>query len=164
MKFFTREMISGELPETEFNATCKAYQQHIEQMLISSPKAIAELAEISLHDGLIRRVVLDHGANELLLALRCGDLQIGYFDLDIRYSGVALAPQQLKLISRRANDRSTEILADEFDMETDGRFVHRLLCWPEDELEIVFTGVTFEKQCQPCREFAYDEEPFIEVG
>jgi hypothetical protein len=163
MMFFTREIISGEFADDEVDTICKSYQQHIERILVSSPKEVAELAQTNLHDGLIRRAVVDHGVHVLSLALRCGDLQVGYFDVDIQYSGVTLTPQQLQVLARRARDRRTEILADEIDTAADGPFVHRLLFWPDDELEIVFTGLTIEKQDQPSREVANDEKPYIEI-
>ena len=108
-------------------------------------------------------MVVDNEAHVLSLALRCGDLQLGYFDVDIRYSGVILTPQQLKVLSCRAYDRSTEILIDEIDTQADGRFVHRLLFWPDNELGIIFSDLTIEQQCQPSRKVAYDEKPYIEI-
>lgn len=74
MMFFTREMISGEFADDEVETISKSYQQQIERILVSSPEEIAELAQTNLHDGLIRRVVVDHGDHALSLALRCGDM------------------------------------------------------------------------------------------
>jgi len=78
-----------------------------------------------------------------------------------------VSPQRLNLclqvLSRRTHDRRSEILADAIDTVTDGRFVHRLLFWPDDELEIVITGISIEKQRQPSREVADDEKPYIEI-
>lgn len=163
MRFFTRAMLSGELADAEVDSRSKAYQQRIDSLMDALPKDIAELTRINLHDGLIRRVTVDNEAHLLSLVLRCGDLQVGYFDVDLHYSGITLTTQQLQVLSRRAHDRHTEILADEIDMAADGRFVHRLIFWPYDELEITFAGLTIQKRDQAGREVADDREPIIEI-
>jgi hypothetical protein len=38
-------------------------------------------------------------------------------------------------------DANTEIIYDEVDVASDGRFVHRLLLWPDGEYEVVFTAL-----------------------
>ncbi len=39
-----------------------------------------------------------------------------------------------------AQDRQTEVLYDEVDLE-DGDYVHRILFWPEGEIAIVFRSL-----------------------
>lgn len=163
MKYFTRGYISGELADAEAERIGTAYQQHIQVISDFAPVAIADLSKTNLHDGLIRRVVVKHNTNELLLSLRCGDLQVGYFDLELLYSGVSLDIQLLKVLSRRAHDKQTEILADEIDAAADGRFVHRLLFWPEDEISITFANLRLTRQAQPDRKISCTEEPYVEI-
>jgi len=163
MRFFTRNVVSGKMADVEVDRVYSAYKQHIGAIVDTSPEDIAELAQTNLHDGLIRRVVVDHGTHKLLLALRCGDLQAGYIDVDIRYSGITLTPQQSQVLLHRTYDRRTEILADEIDIFSNGRFVHRLIFWPDEELEIVFSGLNITKQRQLDRKVACDEEPYIEI-
>ncbi|MHB9134673.1 MAG: hypothetical protein ACYDBB_26675 [Armatimonadota bacterium] len=163
MRFFTREFVAGELTDAEVDSICISYQRHIDAIVNIIPVEIAELAQTSLHDGLLCRAVVKPNANELLLSLRCGDLQIGYYDIDIHYYGVVVDTQLLEVLSRRARDRHTEILAGEIDIKADGRFVHRLIFWPDDEVEIVFSSIHLVRQSRLDRKVVVDEEPYIEI-
>ena len=162
MRFFTRAVVSGDLNDAEVERISACYQQHIGDIAGSASPEIAELAQTNLHDGLIRRVVVQPDADELVLSLRCGDLQVGYFDIDILYLGVSIDAQQLEVLTRRVHDRRTEILAGEIDRLPDGRFVHRLIFWPDDELEMVFSSLNITRQAQQDRIMACDVEPYIE--
>ncbi len=64
----------------------------------------------------------------MILRLRCGDLRVGYFDLDVHYRGIVPTMADVELLKEAAWDRRTEVLYDELDREPDGVFVHRLLC------------------------------------
>jgi hypothetical protein len=123
MNYFTPEWHRSDLDEHPG----KKYREHIVSMLRRWPPPVRWLANsVSLHDGHIREFSWNLNEATLFLRLRCGDLQVGYFDLDLHYSGVLFSPLDWgSLLTLNANNGSNA-LYDEMDEEA-GRFVHRIL-------------------------------------
>ncbi len=141
MKYFAREWATGELSDEESERIVSDYWVHIDTLLPSLPPAVAALArDINLHDGLIHRVLVQPEQRRLELELRCGDLQVGYFDLDLIYSEVRMDLLDIPLLQALARDRQTEVLYDEVDLD-ESNYVHRILFWPEGEIAIVFRSL-----------------------
>lgn len=95
MKYFTPEWhgfgdADLDLSAEEEQAVVAAYRQHVAGLLPSMPPELRDLVQgrISLHDGVVLDARLDGAAKELRLLLRCGDLQVGYYDLELRYGAV----------------------------------------------------------------------------
>ena len=111
MKYFTRAWATGGLTDADYETVLPSYWRHFDRIKGSLPAPLVTFAtKLSIHDGLIRRVVVDQEADTLALELLCGDLQIGYFDLDLVYGHVDWGVLDLVALARRANDRETEIL------------------------------------------------------
>jgi hypothetical protein len=162
MKFFTREWANGELPDDEWAETAAAYRRHLDLLLPSLPESVARLArEINLHDGLIRRVSVDRRADELVLNLRCGDLQTGYFDLDLVYLGVDLSSVDLVTLANCARDPETELVYDEVDLDAQENYLHRILFGPAGEVSIPFSRLQVECTAQPDRSFPPVDDPYV---
>ena len=136
MKYFT-EAWHGETNDAASNAVFGKYRQHLAHLLPHLPPDVQTLAtRTNLHDGLLHRLVADPQQASLSLTLRCGDLQVGYFDLELHYFQVLFTPSLTEdlagLIANPSNDdlhyygRRSEALYDEVDMEEDW-FVHRIL-------------------------------------
>ncbi len=141
MKYFTREWHAGEMSDEESERIVSDYWAYIDTLLQKLPPSVATLArEINLHDGLIHRVLIQAEKKQLELGLQCGDLQVGYFALDLTYSEVRMDLLDIPFLQERAQDRQIEVLYDEVDLE-DGDYVHRILFWPEGEIAIVFRGL-----------------------
>ena len=123
MNYFTPEWLRSDGEEHP----AEKYGEHLAPLLPQWPPDVQALASrISLHDGLIRELSWDTQEATLFLCLRCGDNQVGYFDLDLHYSGVHFSPLDwASLLTLNANKNSSA-LYDEVD-EEDGRFVHRIL-------------------------------------
>jgi hypothetical protein len=142
MKFFTRAWAVGELSDAESNEIIAAYERHLDDVVPSLPASIRCLArELTLHDGLVRRVIYDRAGRELRMELRCGDLQIGYFDLDLWYLGAILDHADVAALQSAARDTKTEVWYDEVDLSGDGAFLHRVLFYPGRECEIMFRSL-----------------------
>ena len=122
------------------NETCSKmaqdYKRHLADILPDLPPEVQTLAtSINIHDGLLReKAKADLGQTILRLVLRCGDSQIGYFDLELRYAEVNLSPQFMKdfaqlsaiLMTKNQPPYPSEALYQEVDRE--GQFlVHRIL-------------------------------------
>ena len=123
MNYFTLEWLHSDADEHPG----KKYREHLIPLLKQWPTPVRMLANsISLHDGLIRELSWDTQKATLFLRLRCGDLQVGYFDLDLRYSGVHFSPLNWGNLLAVSINKTSNALYDEVD-EEDGRFVHRIL-------------------------------------
>src|SRR5207249_3904065 len=85
---------------------------------------------------LLREVALDEGARTLRVRIRAGDQQVGYYDADLLYLDVALEPRTIHILEKMRRDARYELLYDELDADESRQVVHRLLFWPEDEVEI----------------------------
>jgi hypothetical protein len=117
MKYFSEAWIRGDLTDEQWSAVRDAYWARIEELKPQLSPEVRELAtNISLHDGLIRRVALDRAARSFSISLRCGDLQIGYFDLDLAYADVDLNLLDPGVLEAIATDTATELLYDEIDL------------------------------------------------
>jgi hypothetical protein len=131
MNYFTPAWHNGDI-EDEDNTVYKKYKEYLAPLLPHWPPDVQILADrINLHDGLIRELLWDTNEAILFLRLRCGDLQVGYYDLDLHYSGVLLSPLDWgSLLFLKGDTKSewrfSEALYDEVD-EEDGFFVHHIL-------------------------------------
>ncbi len=138
MKYFTRGWTNGELSDKEAEGMPELYRKHISEISPRLPPSIAKLAAINLHDTIIEQVRLNEKAKTFSFVLVAGDLQRGYWGVDLKYSGVQIGDSYLQILRERTRDRETCILYDELDAEDDGHFVHRLLFWPQGEISIWF--------------------------
>jgi hypothetical protein len=163
MEFFTQSFHKGELPDSERRAIVQAYEDHVQAIAPILPPSIRALAtKIDLHDALIRTIVVDLGSGSLHIALRCGDLQAGDFDLDLDYSGVAIGSTLRDILSAAAEDPETEILYDEIDQKAD-HHLHRILFWPYREIEIEFEGLDLATLPKPDRCINKADIRYIEI-
>ena len=97
--------------------------------------------DINLHDGLIEQVLWAPQPSVLQWVLVVGDLQCGYERLVLRYEGVEAQQLDVETLATRSQEKSTELLYDEVDIIAPGCFAHRILFWPQDELDIVFRHI-----------------------
>jgi hypothetical protein len=149
MRFFTPEWRDGELQDEEYNNAYIEYAHRLGQIRSRLPISLVRFIDsISLHDGQIRSAVLD-SADAFRLALRAGDLQSGYLDIDIVYGGVDVldgTPSTNAVLSSDA-----EILQDEVDLSGEDIFEHRFLFAPEGELRIQFRSFEFTAKREKAR-------------
>lgn len=140
MNYFTPAWHSGNLDDETCSKMAWDYKQHLANILPSLPPEVQTLAtSINIHDGLLWKAEADPEQGLLRLALRCGDLQVGYFDLELEYQQVDFAPELIKALRRLSvvnlEQLSTpypnEALYDEVD-RNDALVVHRILFWHDD--------------------------------
>jgi len=108
---------------------------------------------VNLHDGRFRAATLRSPSGVLEMHLRCGDLQVGYFDLDLTYRSVNLSEAEVAELAAAVNLPETEVLYDEVDLGPEGSFVHRLLLWPRGELVIPFADLALRRRPTRSRRF-----------
>ncbi len=168
MKYFTEQWLNDEMDNEAQLAVVKDYQRHLAALMPRLPPDVQTLAaSISLHDGLLSRAVVDTEQATLRLTLRCGDLQVGYFDLDLHYLQVLFTPEAIEnlagLIANPSLEdlhnmyRCSEALYDELDMEGE-IFVHRILFLRGDDWhELTVRFGQMHLRTTP-REFRHDVE------
>jgi Protein of unknown function (DUF4085) len=161
MKFFTREWITSELKDEEFESVVPAYNRHLVKITPHlTPNLHNFVKTVNLHDGIIRRIVVDYTELILGLYLRCGDLQQGYYDLDIRYKDIQIDKAVVDTLAMAALNEKTEILYDELDITDDNKYIHRMIFYPDYEISIKFQDLEYEQIKKNNRDFLIATEKF----
>ena len=157
MRFFTREWHAGKVSDIEANSASTTYAAHIETLLPKMSATVRALAQsINLHDGRVRKISFDISNRTLIVAMHCGDLQTGYFDVDLVYADVDVRTSDLSEVDAIASDTEAEALYDEVDVSPDGQWIHRVLFWPYREICIVFAKLGLRLEPRENREFRRD--------
>jgi len=130
MKFFTKEWATGFQEDEKHERAVPdywAYQETISGDLSESLRTFSNT--VSIHDALVNIVGIDVGRATVMLELVNGDVQVGYRNLKITYSGVDFRLLDLEKLLHMARDRRTELGYDEIDVSENGRFIHRILSY-----------------------------------
>lgn len=146
MKFFLYENYDDIEEEwASFQRESQAYQNHLGKLRGVLPDSVLALAKpYGMDDGLLVKVHHHRERHVLKLVLRCGDLQMGYYDLELVYRQARISPEHDRILAAVAHGTQNHIrhrydLAHhELDMAEDGRIEHRLLFHP---------GVWFAIRC-----------------
>lgn len=136
MKFLTPDVYAawcrGE--DNEWLNARLRYDEHLRCIQDLVPKRVVELARLpGLDDALVLKAISDQTNDTVSLRLRCGDLRIGYFDLDIVYLDGRIAPRDERELARiargTANQRQyqCDLAFHEIDLLPGGQLVHNLL-------------------------------------
>jgi len=145
VRFFTLAMYHADDPGYRIQeAAYVRYRAHLDALRVTLPERTLDLGVLrGVHDGLMVRVFHDRDAQRLKLVLRCGDLQMGYFDLVVEHYGATISPEHDVVLAWVA--RTTKIVRwtcdvayHEIDLTDDGCIAHRFLFHP---------GVWFEIPC-----------------
>jgi len=154
MKFFTRAWLEGRLTDDQYRHTVTLYRRHLTQISPKlNPHLLDYLQRANLHDGRVRKIMVDPANATLQVDLRCGDLQVGYYDLDIEYQGVQLEQSALDTLARVAQ-LGGEVLRDELDLGTAGIFIQRIIFATHEEVALSFRDMRFRKTAQTGRDFS----------
>lgn len=138
MKFLTLDCYNSWYGDYEDSsrlyAAYQQYHRHLEAMEGILPAEALELAKLQgTDDGLVVEVRHDREQNILTLTLRCGHLQMGYYDLILRYEDAEISAEDEKKLARIArttvNDsrHESDLCFQEVDVTEGGRIEHRLL-------------------------------------
>ena len=134
MKFFTFEAYDewyGVGIATGLDNSFRQYQVHLNSMRGVLPQSILELAVLGgVDDGLVVRVKHDLKRNLLKFVIRCGHLQMGYYDLELTYIGVCLAPEDKQTLQKICVDNRLQycdLAFHELDIGSNGGVEHRFL-------------------------------------
>ena len=131
MKFFTLQWYRKDKDEAQYSEAFDSYLQHLEVMKGVLPASVIELANLpGVDDGLIAEVRHDRLRRRLTLVLRCGHLQMGYYDLVLNYEGAEISKSdewKLACLAKISQgDRAPDIAYHEVDSSGSG-VEHRIL-------------------------------------
>jgi ribA/ribD-fused uncharacterized protein len=148
MRFFTHKYYFGS-SEAGYRDVWARYRRHLEEMEAVLPPEVVEVARLpSMDDGLVVQVEHDRKRGVLTLVMRCGDLQVGYYDLTVRYEGARITPKDewhLAVAAREGGD----LAYHEVDRTEDGAIVHRLLFHPGLEVDVRCHTLVWERVDRP---------------
>ena len=103
MRFFTLDWFRDADDYDVFLPVFERYRRHLEAMRGVLPPEVLELAVLpGVDDGLIVEVHHVRSQGMLLLILRCGDLQMGYYDLVLTYEGAEITLEHEWALARLA--------------------------------------------------------------
>jgi hypothetical protein len=160
MKYFTRHWFEGDISDEESDAVWAAYRTRRDAILPLMPPTVKELAtSINIHDGIVERIILNHDSESLQCDLICGDLQRGYFRLELMYGGVKVDPLELAAIARES---AIEALYDEIDVLSNGLYEHRILFTHSREISIEFRTLQLTRLARAGRTPASISQRFTE--
>jgi len=163
---------AGHMSWPEAKRRILAYERRLKTILPRLTPGLRRFAKdksFSLHDGVIRRVVLDYGRSTLALSWRCdrlgrGGRFLGYCDLNILYKGVPLRSPALGWLALMTWEHGTVLMADELDLARGGYFQHRILYLPRyQELSIVFRDLEYQRIPRRKWQFKEHREKFKTV-
>jgi hypothetical protein len=116
VKYFTRSWCTEDDSE-QVEYVRRAYAQRLDEIDEYLNPDLRTLARrISLHDCLFKGFGYDSSNDLIEIRLRCGDLQVGYFDLDLRYEEASLVGGYTPELAAVIHDPETQVLYDEVDV------------------------------------------------
>ena len=162
MKYFTLDWYHRDRyndGDEEYGRTAfERYKRHLEEMQSVLPAEALELARLrGVDDGLVVEVQHNRSEHVLTLTLRCGDNQMGYYDLIVGYEGATISPQDEQMLARVARTTKSERYHEsdaafhELDRLEDGHIEHRFLFHPGCEFAIKCKALHWEKVSRPNR-------------
>ena len=152
MRFFTRAWCTGELDDRSFEEALGDYWRHVAEISPRLSPTTRLLAQhLNLHDARFKSVIVEPDSRRAELHLRCGDLQVGYFDLTLMYGNASVAEVERgsDSVAIIVSDHRTEILYDEVTIAEDGFIEHNLLCWPQGEICIRYSDLSVSVRDAP---------------
>jgi hypothetical protein len=162
MRWFTDD---ADANDDDWDEVVAAYEAHLSEIVPQLPAALAALAtdpRLDLHDGRFREVTVDREAQEIVMVIDCGNVQVGYRRLTLQFDRAAVVPENLYLQAAAigAEFRSdhwhqgawvTEIRVIEVDVLPGKRFVLRLRSWPFHEFAIEFGALSIAEEALDAR-------------
>ncbi len=157
MKYFTLAWFNRRAKKhRDYVVVFDKYTRHLESLQGVLPNDLLALARLpGVDDGLIIEARHDREQRRFTLTLRCGDLQVGYYDLVLNYDEAEISqPDEwiLARIARMTTDYGDDIAYHELDVTPDGKIEHRFLFHPGHWFAIRCRTLNWEKINQPDRE------------
>jgi hypothetical protein len=152
MEWFTED---ADDDQAVLNRNLAAYSARLAEIREQLPSALASIAldpRFGLQDGRINEVSVNTGTKRVVMSVTVGDIQLGYRQLQLRFEGATIIPEDYQLLSAalRAEFQPdhwhhgraiTEVGNHEVDLLDDGRFVIRMRLRPFHTFGIEFDSL-----------------------
>ena len=166
MKFFTLEAYNyDDDDQASVEAWCQSYDSyegHLARIKGILPDSLLEISgQDVFDDGLITRVRYYREKQRLELLMRCGNLQIDYYDMVLAYEGARISAEHDRVLATIARTTTWgkgwkfDCHNTELDVGPDGEIIHRFLFNPGVCFEIACQSLTWKRVPKPGRRFAY---------
>lgn len=147
--------MSDEEPFEELKRVSKAYSEFLAVQSRNLPQSAIELSKLAgMEDGLFVLVLRKNCNRDLRIIMRCGHLQMGYYDLVLDYENVEMSSEHNRTLAHMARAsvsdqvNGCDFVYEEFECIKNGRFEHRMIfmSWQELTLEeYPWIAVRFDK-------------------
>ena len=164
LKFFPPEVYESFSDHASYKKVHDEYLAYLEGLSGILPQRVLDLAKVSgTHDGLVVRVDHDRDENVVKLVLRCGHIQMGYYNLVLTYKGATILPDDDATLAKIARATLTrrmfrnDLCMHELDRTAEGEIEHRFMfhnIWPPPESPAQYVCFTIR-----CRELTWRCEP-----
>lgn len=155
MQYFNEYWLSPDITDEESNKISRSYWEYIQENKYLFPAGLQVIAvETSLHDGLFVETEVSQSEGRIKISLIVGDLQKGYEDLVIEYSGIDFSKFDLAFFKTLASSSETKFLYDEVENLGNQIYEHRISFCPEGELTFQFSEVEVKRFPRSNRERA----------
>lgn len=140
MRYFTKDWCYSVLNDKQIEEIKLEYERYINAIYPTLPFVLKLFTKtIHFHDGVIKKVLFSQDLKFLILEGLFGDLQAGYFVLEIKY--IRVSPLDIDLLYSTFDEQKVEVLSDEIECISDNRYAHRFLFSTNNEFEIVFEDI-----------------------
>jgi hypothetical protein len=163
MQYYTLEVYSGRNDDhgRAVAAAHEQYRQRLRDLHGVLPDHVIALADLQgVGDGLLVRVDHRRDCRTLILTLRCGHLQMGYYDLVLEYSDASITTEHDQILAWIARTtkgcwrHECDIAYHEVDLADDGLIEHRLLFHYGLWFAVTCRSLAWETLPRSQREFA----------
>jgi hypothetical protein len=140
MKYFTKEWCFSDLNDREIDKRLVSYKDYISKIYEKLPFALKALSRnLNLHDGRLMKVIFNQKENALLLEGIFGDLQSGYYFLELKYIGIS--GLSTELLASCFRDQEIQVLSDEIEFISQNHFSHKFLFSTKRDIDIQFNDL-----------------------
>jgi len=140
MKYFTKDWCYSNLNDHEIEKRLKDYRTYISSIYKKLPFVLKVLVQnINVHDGRLKSVCFVQDKKLLSLNGIFGDLESGYFFLEIKY--LKVSNPDVDLLTSVFSNQETVILSDELELLTEGLFSHRMFFSTKQDVDIQFNDI-----------------------
>ncbi|HLP00123.1 MAG TPA: hypothetical protein VK171_16120 [Fimbriimonas sp.] len=134
MKFFKPKVCFGFTGAEKFEVVNREYSKHIESVSSMLDPRVIELSKLGdIDDALVSKIEWLRDGRNLRLTMRCGNLQVGYYNLVLTYVNAKISDphkivlSKIALGTRGQGSYDYDGALEEFDVVQNGRVAHRLL-------------------------------------
>lgn len=140
MKYFTKDWCFSNLDDDEIEKRLKNYRTYIHNVYKKLPFVLKNLIKtINFHDGKLEKVSFIQNKRTLILKGVFGDLEVGYYFLEVKY--LKVSNLEIDFLDSVFKNQEIEILSDEIEVLNENLFSHKILFSTKQDINIQFQDI-----------------------